>query len=135
MGWRAVAVWLLIIAVESVHGTIRQLFVAPAIGDLPARQLGVATGSLLILAVAWLTARWLGATTVRAQLEVGALWVVLTILFEAGLGRVLGLSWARLLADYDPGQGGLMGLGLVVLLLSPAVGARLCGRSGGRASR
>lgn len=33
------------ILAESVHGTIRQLFIAPAIGDLPARQFGVFIGS------------------------------------------------------------------------------------------
>ena len=38
---RAFAVWLLIVVAESVHGTLRQLVLAPLIGDLPARQWGV----------------------------------------------------------------------------------------------
>jgi hypothetical protein len=42
MNWgRAIAVWMLIMLAESVHGIIRQLFIAPAIGDMPARQAGV----------------------------------------------------------------------------------------------
>ena len=33
MGWpRALAAWLVIVVAESVHGTIRQLLIAPAIG-------------------------------------------------------------------------------------------------------
>jgi hypothetical protein len=34
---RSIAVWLVIIVVESIHGTLRELFLAPRIGDLPAR--------------------------------------------------------------------------------------------------
>ena len=57
MPWReAILVWLLIIVAESVHGVLRNLFVAPAIGDFEARQAGVFTGSALILLIAWLTA-------------------------------------------------------------------------------
>ncbi len=125
MNWRrAFAVWLLIAVVESIHGVLRQLFLVPAIGDLPSRQLGVFVGSALILLIAGLTARWLGAVTLRAQLAVGALWVVLIVIFEFGLGAVLGYRCERMLADYQPSQGGLMGLGLVVLFLAPAFGTR-----------
>jgi hypothetical protein len=125
---RAVLVWLLIIAAESVHGTLRQLFIAPAIGDLPARQLGVFIGSAIILAIAWLCSRWLGALTFRDLLRVGALWVLLTVIFEVSLGRALGYPWERLLADYSPAAGGLMGFGLLFMLFAPALAARLRSR-------
>jgi len=107
MKWmRAIAIWLLIVVVESVHGTIRRLFIAPAIGDLPARQLGIFIGSALILLISWLTVRWLDATTVKARLGVGALWVVLIVLFEFSLGTLLGYTRERMLSDYDPARGG-----------------------------
>ena len=42
MSWpRALAAWLLIVAAETVHGTLRQQFLAPTIGDLRARQVEV----------------------------------------------------------------------------------------------
>ena len=45
MPWRkATLVWLLIIVVESVHGVLRNLFVAPVIGEFEARQAGVFIG-------------------------------------------------------------------------------------------
>lgn len=47
------------------------------------------------------------------------------LLFELGLGKLLGLSWQQLLADYDLRQGGLMLPGMLVLLLAPQIGARL----------
>lgn len=122
---RALLIWLLIVVVESIHGTIRELFIKPAIGDVPARQVSVFTGSLLILLVATLTAPWLRADRTSAQLQVGFAWVILIVAFEVGLGLALGYTVERILADYRPAQGGLMGFGLLVLLLSPMIGARL----------
>lgn len=122
---RALAVWGLIVLAETLHGIIRQLFITPVMGDLPARQLGVATGSLIILAIACACIRWMGAHTLAMQLKAGALWVALIVVFEITLGTLLGYSPARLLADYDPRQGGFMLAGLVVMLLAPAIAARL----------
>lgn len=126
---RAVLAWLLLIAVESVHGVLRQALLAPALGDLPARRWSLLTGAALILGVARLTTRFVGLTARRALLGVGALWVALTAAFEVALGRLaLGYPWSRVLEDYDLSRGGLMGLGLLWLLLAPTLAARLAGR-------
>ena len=126
MGLRALVVWLAIIAAESLHGALREAFLAPALGDLRTRQLSVATGALLILAIATACSRWLRAEAPRAQLAVGALWVALTIAFELTLGRrVLHYDWARLTQDYDPRRGGFLALGMTVLALAPWLAARL----------
>jgi len=128
---RAVLTWMLIMLLESLHGTVRELFIAPQIGDLRARQAGVVVGSALIFAVAWLTSHWLGARTRRAQLLVGASWVALTLVFEIALGRAIGAGWERILADYNPLQGGFMMAGLAFMLVSPALAATLRrGRNG-----
>jgi hypothetical protein len=122
---RALVVWLVIIAAETVHGVLRELFLKPLVGDLRARQIGVAVGSLIVFAIALAFSRWLGAQSVHRQLRVGLLWVVLTLAFEAGLGMLLGLPAERLLADYDFTAGGFMALGLAAMLLSPWLAARI----------
>ena len=130
---RAVLAWLLLIVAESVHGTLRQVWMAPLLGDLPARRWSMLTGAALILGVAWLTSRFVGLSARRALLGVGALWVALTAAFEVALGRwALGYPWARILEDYDLSRGGLMGLGLLWLLFAPLLAARLRGRSAAR---
>ena len=135
MNWRRVVlVWLLIIAAETVHGILRQLFLTPVVGDLRARQLGVVIGALLILAIAIASSRWLRAVTVRARLATGVVWVVLTLAFEVALGKLLGLTRDRMLADYDPTRGGFMILGLLFLLLAPTLGA-WARRTGDRGAR
>jgi hypothetical protein len=124
---RVLLAWLLIIAAESVHGTLRQFLLAPVAGDLRARQIGVVTGALIVFAIACALIRWLRVEGRRALLATGALWVMLTVLFEAGLGRALGYDWSRILADYRPQEGGFMALGLAVMLVSPLAAARLRG--------
>lgn len=123
---RAAIVWLAMMAVETAHGIARTLLLATYLGDFRARQMGVLTGSALILLIATCCHGWLRAETGRAQLLVGLGWLALTVLFEIGLGRLaLGYSWERLLADYNLAQGGLMLFGLVTLMLAPLLAARL----------
>jgi len=122
--WRASLTWMLIILAETVHGMVREIFIAPVLGDLRARQLGVWVGCVLIFIIAWLTARWVGARSRRTQLAVGGLWVVLTLIFELALGRALGASWERILDDYNPARGGFMILGMAFMFLAPMLAAK-----------
>ena len=122
---RALAVWLLIALVESVHGTLRELFLVPAVGAAVAQRVGFVVGSLLVIGVAWAMSRWLGAAGRAEQLGVGALWALLMLGFELALGLARGYGWPRIGAEFDPSQGGLMGFGLLLMLLAPMLGAWL----------
>ncbi len=125
---RGLAVWGVIILVESLHGTVRELWLRPLLGDFHARQISVFTAMTLILMVSLIFARWLRATQKRQLLAVGAFWALLTVAFEFGLGRfVLKYSWTRLLEDYNLARGGLMGLGLLFLFFAPWLAAKLRG--------
>ena len=120
MPWlRAALVWMLIMLAETGHGVVREVFVAPVIGGLRARQIGVPVACVIIFVIAWLTARWMGATTRKQQFTAGAFWVVLTLVFELLLGRAMGMSWSRLLSDYNPAHGGFMLLGLAFMFITP----------------
>jgi len=126
---RAAALWLLLMCVEMLHGTLRTLLLAPLLGDFPARQLSVLTGSLLNFAVVYALTPWLAALTRRARLATGAAWLILTLLFELGLGRLaFGLSWNRLAEDFRLWDGGLLPLGLALLTLTPLLAASLRAR-------
>jgi hypothetical protein len=129
MPWaRSIAVWLLIIFAESVHGVLRTLYLAPLLGDFRARQVSVFTASLIIFAIAFATIRWIGTGRRSHLWGIGVLWVLLTVAFEFSLGRfVLELDWERLFSDYNLGQGGLMGLGLAAMCVTPLATAKLRG--------
>lgn len=123
---RSLAVWLLLIVAEIAHGILRAIFLAPRIGEFRSNQIGVFTGSAIILAMAYCTIRWIGATRLSRLFLVGFIWLTLTVAFEILFGRfVIGLSWERLGADYNMVNGGLMPLGLLVLFFSPVIAAKL----------
>jgi hypothetical protein len=125
---RSIVVWLIFILAESLNGTIRILWLIPALGDARAHQISFVTGALLILAIAILFVPWLRIRRIATLLSVGSLWALLTLVFEITLGRmVFGYSWEQIMADYNLRQGGLMPFGLAWLALSPAIAARIRG--------
>jgi hypothetical protein len=127
---RAFAVWLIIIAAEIVHGILRAIVLVPWVGEFRSSQIGVFTGSAIILLIACMSIRWISAFCRTQLMLVGTIWLVLTVVFEVLFGRlVMDLPWERLLADYNMLEGGLMPLGLVVLLLSPWIASKMQSRS------
>jgi hypothetical protein len=125
---RGFAVWLVIMLAESVHGTLRQIFLAPAVGDFTARRIAFFTGMLLIFAIAYLLIRWIAAPSMPALFAVGGIWAALTLAFEFGIGYfALGYTRERMLEDYDVSRGGLMGLGIVYMVFAPYLAARVRG--------
>ncbi|PPS40964.1 hypothetical protein [Chroococcidiopsis sp. TS-821] len=123
--FKAIVIWLIFITAESLNGVIRELWLVPALGDIRAHQVAFMSASILILAIATLFIPWLHAS--RSQLiQVGLLWLVLTLGFEICLGRfILGYSWSRIIADYNLIQGGLMPFGLVLVALAPLIATKL----------
>lgn len=125
---RALAIWLIMIAAEITHGVARSILLVPLAGELRSNQIGVFTGSFIILAVAYVFVEWLRPSRSYDLLLVGLLWGGLTFSFELLFGRfVVGLSWERLLADYNVLAGGMMPFGMIVLGLSPLIAAKLRG--------
>ena len=125
---KSVLVWLMFILAESLNGTARIFWLIPLLGDRLAHQVSFAIGSLLILMIATLFIRWLKAEKFTQLLSIGLAWLLLTVLFEIGLGRfVLAYSWDQIAADYNLLQGGLMPIGLALLLLSPFIAAKIRG--------
>jgi hypothetical protein len=127
---RALAVWFLLMSAEFVHGLWRMKVLALWLGDFPARQVCVLTGSLLILFITYVCIRWIPAKTTRTLLAVGLVWLALTLAFELGLGRFgLHRPWAEIGSDFDLLHGGMFPIGLAVLTLSPLIAARWRGRA------
>ena len=123
---RGFAVWLVMMGAEVVHGTLRTMLLVSLVGDLRGRRAGVFVGSLLVLGIACLLVRWIGAGTASRLLALGLSWLVLTASCEFSFGRfVLGLTRDRLMEDYDLARGGLMPVGLLAMALAPLLAARL----------
>lgn len=124
---RAIVVWFIIMVAESIHGTLRTLYLEPWLGSMRARQVSVFTGCILIFVITMLCIRWIDARRPADLLAVGLVWVICTLVFEFTLGRILGFSWERMIEDYDIRRGGLMAVGLLFMLFAPYIAARLRG--------
>jgi len=119
---RALVVWLVLIGVEFAHGILRTVFLVPVVGDLRARQIGV----FRILIVTCVFVRWVNAPNMKSLLQVGALWVAITIVFEFIFGHyIFNRSWGDLVSGYDLARGGFLAIGMLVVMFSPVIAAKL----------
>lgn len=123
---RSFIIWLLIIFAESIHGTLRTILLEPRIGGFRARQISVFTGALIILTITFFFIRWISAREVSQFIKIGVFWVISTIAFEIILGRfILDASWERIFSDYKIWEGGLMPIGLLCLIFTPLITAKM----------
>jgi len=112
--------WLVIAAAETVQGILRVKFLNRPLGDRRARQAAVVSGSLIILALGWLLVPWIKPASTSDCLWIGGTWLALMLAFDLGLGRfVFRFPWKRLAADFIPQKGGWLGIGMLVLFLTP----------------
>lgn len=123
---RGLTVWLLIMLVETVHGVLRGLLLAPRMGEEAAARLGWPVGLILVLAVSYLCIRWTHVTRTSALLTMGGAWAVLTILFEVFIGLVRGMGLPDIIAEINP-QSGTILYSAAVMFLAPLVASRLRG--------
>jgi hypothetical protein len=122
---RGFAVWLVIILAETLHGTARELFLKPLLGDARARQISFFTALLLILTITFLFIRWIRAVNIFQLFAVGLMWAGLTFCFEMLLARfVMNISWEKFFSDYNIFAGGLMAIGLLFLIFVPLIAAK-----------
>ncbi len=114
--------WLGGAAIGVVNGTLREVVYRDHVSELTAHQISSATAIGLFAMYFWqLDRRWPLPST-RAAFEVGCLWVILTLLFEFGLGRlVTGSTSSELLRQYDVTSGYVWTFVLLWLGVGPAV--------------
>lgn len=128
MTLRALAVWCVLLLLAVFTGGVRDTWLSLRLGDPIARAVSTLLLCGLIFLATWLTIGWIRPTSSGAALGVGALWVVLTLAFEFGVGHYgFGKPWLELLADYDLSRGRIWIAVLVVTLLAPLWTARLRG--------
>ena len=116
---RAAGVWLIILVLASLNGAVRDLVVAPRIGDTPARAISTLVLCGLVLLVTWLSIRWIGPGSARHGWGLGFFWLALTLVFEFGAGRLSGKPWPVILADYNLLRGRIWLLVPIVTCLAP----------------
>ncbi|MGA9381014.1 MAG: hypothetical protein WBV73_19790 [Phormidium sp.] len=123
---KSLVVWVIIVCAEIAHGIARTLLLVPYVGDFHSRQIGVFTGAAIILTIAIIFIKWIGAKSIFHLLSIGLLWLLLMLTFEVTFGLfVAGYSWERIASDYNLIKGGLLPIGMIILTLSPLIAAKI----------
>ena len=122
---RAIVIWAGILGLAAVNGAMRDLVVAPRLGDAVARAVSTVVLCALILLVARYTIRWIDPRSSGEALALGGLWLVLTLAFEFGSGLYAGKTWSVMLEDYDVLRGRLWVFVPIVTFLAPLWARRL----------
>jgi hypothetical protein len=121
MLFRAGVVWFGLLVLAVLNGAFRQAVLVPALGMGPAHILSTAILCVLILTLAAGTIRWIAPRDGGDAWRAGALWLLLTLMFEFLAGHYLfGTPWAELLADYDVLRGRVWVMVLLATAVAPA---------------
>jgi hypothetical protein len=125
---KAAALWFGILALAMANGVAREKVLVPALGPVAALLASGVILSACVFLVALFAAPWYGRLPAAQWLGVGALWLVMTLAFELGFGRLVQhRGWAELLAAYTFKGGNLWPVVLATVLLSPWIAAKLRG--------
>lgn len=89
------------ICIAVINGAARDFFYKKYVGELAGHQ--ISTIILIILFGIYFTTifKKYPLKSEISALQVGMLWLILTLLFEFGLGKLNGHSWANLFEDYN----------------------------------
>jgi hypothetical protein len=119
---KIIGMWLLFIPVPVINGFLREKWYKPALGELPAHIIGSIAVSLLYLIYVFLFFKKSILEYSSAQLFLmGGIWLVLTLIFEFGIGVAAGRSWEYMLSDYDVLKGRIWPMVLLIIFFSPFI--------------
>ncbi len=123
---RYVVAWIPMLLLAIANGALRQMTFGKLMPELSAHQLSTAIGSIVIGLFIYAVIRIWSPSSAKQALEIGLVWLSLTIAFEFVFGRlVMHRPWAQLLNDYNLFGGRVWVLFLAWLTLAPYVFYRL----------
>jgi len=111
-----------------VNGTARELLYKEQVGERGAQYISTASLIALLAVYMWVLQRRWPIGSRRTALQIGAMWVALTILFEFGFGHYVDRkSWSELLQNYNVFDGRVW----IIVPLLMAFGPEIVRRIGG----
>lgn len=123
---KAFGIWLLILVCAVLNGTLREAVLLPAFDKSVAFAISGVLLSICIVAVSLVLVPRIGRLGTSQAMYLGVFWLLLTLGFEFGFGRVIQQrSWSELFQAYTFDDGNIWPLVLVVTLFSPLIAVRL----------
>ncbi len=124
--WKYLLLWFPMVGIAFANGALRERWIRKHAGELRAHQISTVLLILLFAVYIWIVVRIWPPSSPGAAFAVGLMWLGLTLAFEFLFGHyVSGLSWSRLLQDYNLLAGRLWVLVPLWVLIAPWVFYRL----------
>lgn len=118
---RALAVWSGIMLLAITNGAARESLITPRFGPQQGHIISTLLLASAIVAVAFITIRWIGPVTAAQAWRTGIVWLAFTLAFEFLAGHyIFGTPWATIFADYNILQGRIWPLIPLATLVAPA---------------
>lgn len=125
---KSILIWSSIIPLAILNGILRDKIIAPIIGEKYALPLSGATLCLLILLIARIFIPRLGKGNKQMHLKIGLLWVLLTVLFEFGMGLLQKKPFSEMLNAYDVTTGNMWLIVVLFVGIAPFLATKIKNR-------
>ncbi len=113
---------LLIAFGEIINGNIRVRVLHRKLGKRRAKIISFFSGVALIFTISWITLPWIAPRGYSHFFMVGFIWLSIMLCTDIYFGKyVFKLKWNKIVDDFNPMKGNLLGLGMVLLFFSPAI--------------
>lgn len=93
--------WFGMMILAIINGTIRELLYKQYTGELLAHQIATAVLLVLFTIYFWILGSYWPIESQAQAWTIGIIWVVMTLVFEFGVGRLSGNSWNKLFHEYN----------------------------------
>jgi hypothetical protein len=111
---------------ETLHGIVRNAFIAPKIGRKRAQRYSIFSGTRLAFGLCYAALPFLPLQTVLQHLMAGIFLALFMALYDMVLARfVFHYRWAAIKREFDPKSGNYLLYGLLMLCFIPLVTAFL----------
>lgn len=119
---KALAVGILIAFGEVVNGNIRVRILHSKFGKKRAKIISFFSGVLIIFTICWSTLPWISPKYFFDCFKIGFVWLSIMLCLDIYFAKyVFKLKWNKIAEDFNPLQGNLLSIGMVLLFLSPAI--------------
>lgn len=113
--------WFGMMLLAILNGTLRDFGYKPFTGALAAHQISTLTLILLLFAYIYILEKKMPIATAKQAWIIGILWLLMTEVFEFGLGLRRGASWHELLHAYNICAGQVWIFVPLFILTAPAL--------------
>lgn len=122
MLFKTLAVGLLLAIGEILNGNIRVRVLHHLCGKKRAKKISFFSGTTIIYAIAWFTLPWLSPANYLDCYKIGFSWLMIMLGIDIYFGRyVFKFKWNKIVGDFNPLKGNLLGVGMLLLFLSLSI--------------